>query len=120
MKTGSWSQIFNIAKGRHSKLQNEALDVNYSKKLVKSRGRHKKNWSEPGTFWVPPLNPEPPGTHFFGSYLEPGTPEPMGSWVPHMPTPGQEVIQGQKLQKSVENVQKVDFCHFHDVISRNR
>ena len=69
------------------------------------------------TFRVPTWNPEPIGTHFLGSDLEPGThrnplrpnlpgtrnppepiflkigwvppgtPEPMGSWVPHMPTP---------------------------------
>ena len=31
VKTRSWSQIFNIAKSRHSQLQKEALDVNYSK-----------------------------------------------------------------------------------------
>ena len=62
------------------------------------------------TFWVPTWNREPPGTHFLDSYLEPVThfgpiclepgtpifeirvgstrnPGPMGSWVPHMPTP---------------------------------
>ena len=31
VKTGSWGQISNIAKSRHSILQNEALDVNCSK-----------------------------------------------------------------------------------------
>ena len=36
VKTGNLGQISMIAKSRHIILQNEALDVNYSKKLVLS------------------------------------------------------------------------------------
>ena len=34
VKTGSWGKISKITKSRHIILQNKALDVNYSKKLV--------------------------------------------------------------------------------------
>ena len=45
-----------------------------------------RNPPEP-TFWVTTRNPLEP---IFSKleWVPPGTPEPMGSWVPHMPTPG--------------------------------
>ena len=52
------------------------------------RGRHEKKFGR---------NPEPTGTHFLEpifsklGWVPPGTPEPMGSWVPHMPTPDFEL-----------------------------